>query len=1163
MRRILPALWLFCPVLAMAQEPLRFFARPFDVEAGENVVFRYLADDSTVPYSQIKSWRWDFDGDGVWEVQRTVGGGVTSDQIHVSWTAAFDASKGSGDASSRTYVPRLEITRTDDVVIQNALPGITEDLFGLDGIRDPGFFVRAAGAQEDALTISLHGSPRLARSLNGNPGHPDRTREIKIFAEVGFKAGIVGEVLGYSWDFDAPESGEGSYELANASGRDAVVAKIAPDSGGADHIYPAPPNGGRDRHHVAVKVRYRVRTGTDSWGPELWSIPAKKLDFLVIEDVPENLSLGRSYRQGFPERYGWDEVVATYSSTGANGNRYVYFNFLEDAFYEQYNDLRLVPTQLDPHQFNAARNMAETVNELVQGQTLRGLQGMIDALRIRYPRLVDPGTVPERLPAPAGARDEVAELERAALDLGQGIQYAAFAVRGYGPGILRAAPDPAAVPPYPQFPQYLTFEDSTLSGAPIPVKNEYWQLSGAADGQAQARVEKAKLLWRSSLQDATALTEAKEECKVAATQSYLTMALMANGQTETQFAMNEGNSLMAHLRIATDLFDKINNGVNPLGNDGSFIPNESFTAIHQDAIGAVEDARAAEIEARNETRTFDRNQADLRSELLSQRNSYLTPLKLLTGIDPAEYNYLQTVTDQKDYRNTFNSRLNNLEANYPNVSASGLGEYGAQVASIFDAGLNLQDQVTALNNLYENIKISQWANTEVEVVNASATAKLKANDIARGYANGITATAGYGSQGKFWSVSINSGAIISGYLNASDRDIQLLQQARIADIQLEAEIRRSLLQVANQTIAIRRAQAQLDQARLKLESMRAQMDRLIEDLSHTRETAADLYFQDPSFRVSASLAEKRAQSELDYAIDRLYRLAKTLEYEWTEPYRNPILVPAAGQEPPALENPLFDKFTKLDSLFVVRSADEAKDYLDALGAWDSKLRRVNVTSVRGPNHTGPISAVPISVREQILGFDPDPSGGYTMDHSVRDFRNYLENNRRANFYNPENPTLEIRFPIGIEDNTYFPATGSRWNLRLHSVSADLFAESGFSDQQVAEIDLIQSGMVTVRRFFANPPYADDLMKLTFNVDNVNRTVFATAFPARVNGATGGRPLAEFESLGLKGRPAGTTEWILRINTENPANRNIDFSKLKDIVLKMTYTYGNPPEFSGF
>ena len=815
MRHLATLLFLLIVANAPAQQPLHFLARPFDVTEGSAVVFSYLPDTSAVPLSSIKSWKWDFDGDGVWDVQKAVGtGGVTADQINTTWTAAFNAAKGSGTISVRNYTPRMQITKTDSVVVQNSAPGITEDMFGLDGVADPSFAVRKTGTTDDSITVNIYGNPRLARSINSNASDPDRTQEIKMFAEVSFARGLTGQVVSYSWDLNAPDTDEGTYEVVGAN-KDSVVAKILPDTAGADFSYPKPPNGGHSRYNVALKVAYTI-----NGGETLYST-SRKLDFLVIEDVPKNLSLGRAYRQGFPERYGWDEVVATYSSAGAGGNRYVYFNYLENSFFEQYNILKTYSNQRDPYQFDAARNMAETVNELLQGQTLRGLQGMIDALRIRYPRLVDPSTVPERLPTPAGAREETAALETAALDFQQSTQYAAFAVRAYGPEILRPGPDPSKTAPYPQFPQYLTFQDSTLSGAPVPVKNEYWQLSGAADGQAQARVEKAKLLWRYSLQDATALPEAKEECKVAATQSYLMMALMANGQSETQFARNEGNSLMAQVRIATDLFDKINAGVNPLGNDGSFIPNESFSAIYQDAQESVADARTAEIEAREEKRTYDRNQADLRNELLSQRNSYISPLKLLTGIDPASYNNLATVTDQKDYRNTFTSRLNNLLANYPNADPTGLGEYGAQVAAIFDAGLNMQDQITTLNNLYEGIKVSQWANAEVEFVSGDATAKLRANDIARGYVNAFslsnsTTIGGKDGIANTTTLTYNPGAITSGKLNAEDRDIQLIQQARIADIQLEAEIRKSLLNVANLSIAIRRAKAQLDQATLRL-----------------------------------------------------------------------------------------------------------------------------------------------------------------------------------------------------------------------------------------------------------------------------------------------------------------------------------------------------------
>jgi hypothetical protein len=323
-------------------------------------------------------------------------------------------------------------------------------------------------------------------------------------------------------------------------------------------------------------------------------------------------------------------------------------------------------------------------------------------------------------------------------------------------------------------------------------------LPGCPPNRGKPRVEKAKKLFRLSTQDATARVEAKEECKVAGLQSYLGMALMAAGQTEREFQNNEGNSLLAHMKNSRDLFETINAGLNPLQNDGSFVPNESFAATYQDATESVADAREAEINARQESRLWDSYQAELRNEQQSQRAQFITPLKLLTGLDPALYNDLRTVDDQTDFRNTIRTRVNALLASYPNASASGTGEYGAQIISVLDAGIAIQQSVNELNNLYESIRLSEWANTQVDIINQGVTESLKAHDIARGYANAFSISSNIGAatqSGFFSSISVgfNPGSIISGYLNASDRDIQTLQQAGIADVQLQEQTRKSLL----------------------------------------------------------------------------------------------------------------------------------------------------------------------------------------------------------------------------------------------------------------------------------------------------------------------------------------------------------------------------------
>jgi len=1112
---------------ASAAAPIRFYASPYKVFEGDAVIFHLMETDG-VTVASISSWSWDFNGDGVVDAS-----GTTGTTIDATWYATFDGTKA--DHGVQLVRPVLWLTYTNaetGTVVSTNQVGVTEDVVGFDKQADPDIFVLERGAGNADIQVAVSANPRLVAS-----SHP----VVRFYAQTTLlKPGSV-ESTNILWHFGDGSTNRGS---------------------NPDHTY-APTEA---LYTVDVAVTYSII------GPPAYTntVVRTNLGFVRVVTTPKELELGRAYRRGFPQEYDWDDIIQAYGAVGydeqGHEDRYVYLHHLETA----YNGL------LEPMRTNSAnpenrRRMAEILNEIAQGQSLVGNQRLIEALRSKYPRLASSSAETndtERLPVPPGVREETAAIDVALLDYQAALVYPFQAIREFGSDILRTRALEGKEP-FPDFPRYITFLDPTLSQQPVPIKNEYWQLTSLLDRLAQGTVEKAKKLFRLSIQEPLAREEAKEECKRAGLQGYLGMAVLAAGQTPQDFAANEGNSLLAHVKNARDLFESINAGLNPLGNDGSFVPNESFGAIHQDAQEAVADAREAEIRAREEDRTYDRYQADLRNEQQSQRAAFITPLRNLTGLDPALYNNLQTVDDQVDYRTTIRQRVDALAAAYPNSDPKGLGEYGAQVIAILDAQEAIIQAVNRMQNLYEAIQISEWANAEIELANDQATQQFRANDIALGYADAFTGsiawTHTFGTHGgnEFGvTLRFDTAALVKGYLNADDRDIQRLQSAKIASVQLQEQVRKSLLDVANLAIDIRRAKNRLDQEILKLDSMLSLMDRYIEDLAHARDTAANLYFQDPSFRVVVSRAQRRAEGELDFAIDRLYRLAKTLEYEWTEPYRNPVIVPVHSQEAPSLENPLFDKFTELDSLFIVRTADESKDYLDALKAWDSKLRRINIISVRGPNHAGPITAEPISLRELAYGFLTTGPNAVTLDRSIRQFRDYIGQHRVASFFNTANPTLQLEFSTGIADNSYFPSTGSRWNMRIHGVSVEVYADYGFSPKQVAEADLYETGMVSLRRFWAEPG-ADDLFHLTFNLGRPERSVYGIVVPARINGATGQRPASEFTSLGLQGRPIAATRWILRIDTDNPSNADIDFTKLKDIVLRFTYTYGNPPEFPGF
>ncbi len=1114
------SLWLgaVCGMVSLHAQTIlapRFLAQTWKVVAGDAVEFRYVESADSPKLSQIRTWEWDFDGDGVVDLK----GAPTTNGV-VEWVSRYDAARA-GSSNQVWALPVLQLTLTNTPPVVLSRTGITErTTLRLTPANADQYLVIGPGTTSDGLIqVAVSANPRLAKV--GTP--------VRFAADIRFVSPRQGRVKSVKWNF-----GDGTpvQEGANPS-----------------HSYADPSS-----YDIEVKVEYELLT-LDGQRYEAAATNAVPLrDAVRVVNSGGNLSLGRSYRRGFPAEYGWEDIIRAYATPDASGNAYRYYQALGDALSDAYpgarsgNGLKRV-------------ELAEALNEILQGQSLVANQRLIEALRVKYPRLTDAEAAnpPPRLPQPPGARTETQAIDVSLLDFQAALQPVFQAIQEFGTPLLRSRAEPGREP-FPQFPSYLAIADPDLSPQPVPIRNEYWQLTSVLDRLAFGGVEKARKLFNLSVADATAREESKETCKRAALTGYLGMAVLAAAQDTNDFVMNQGNSLLANVQNARDLFEGINGGLNPIRNNGEFVPNSSFASTLGASRRAVDDARSSEIEFRSEKREFDRRKAELRSELQSQRAQFITPLKNLTGIDPAQYNNLANVADQRDYRAVVDRNIQRLIDGYPGVGAEGTGEYGAQVIGILDAGEAVKQSINRLRNLHAGIEISRWANAEIDIVNEGATRMLQASAISKGFAAQFESFIGFTP-----GVAYKPGTLTAGILDAVDLGVRQIQNARISDVQLEAEIRKGLLEVANLSIDIRRAKNALDQQRLRLEAMVAQRDRLIEDLANARLTAENLYFQDPSFRVVVSSAQRRADGELDFAIDRLFRLAKTLEYEWTEKYENPVRIPVGSDEPPALENPLFDKFTDLESLFTVRTADESKDYLDALEAWDSKLRRITVTSVRGPNHAGPVTADPISVRETILGLKTTGPGAMTMAQSVAAFRDTLRANRITNIFNPSNPSLQFPFATSIEDNSMFPATGSRWNMRIATIQVDLLADTGFNTRQVAEVDLLESGLARLRTYWADPPLDDAFFYRTFNLGSrEERSAYGIVVPARINGATAGRPPSEFTVAGLAGRPIAASQWVLKIDTANPVNRDMNFDRLKDIVIRFTYTYGNPPElFSGF
>src|SRR6185295_7231010 len=107
-----------------------------------------------------------------------------------------------------------------------------------------------------------------------------------------------------------------------------------------------------------------------------------------------------------------------------------------------------------------------------------------------------------------------AAIDVALLDYQAALLHVFNVLQEFGSDILRRGAT-SGNEPFPDFPRYITFLDPTLSQQPIPIKNEYWQLTWCLEKMSLGTVEKAKKLFRLSISDPTARDESKEECKRA------------------------------------------------------------------------------------------------------------------------------------------------------------------------------------------------------------------------------------------------------------------------------------------------------------------------------------------------------------------------------------------------------------------------------------------------------------------------------------------------------------------------------------------------------------------------------------------------------------------------------------------------------------------------
>lgn len=455
-----------------------------------------------------------------------------------------------------------------------------------------------------------------------------------------------------------------------------------------------------------------------------------------LAEAKAKLSEGRYYRRLFRLEHDLDDILMIYRPEPDDYTEY--YKLADMRLSEYTNDAvsafedALVLDQLSSSKKEVKKGLAESVNELLQAQTLVGNYYMRESFRIRYPYSDNP--VITELPKPTGdVREEVKKIAAAKDEYNLGILTALEILRKYD-DIYRTRAHVYPLP-YECCPQFLQFEDINIqNGDPQPLLNDFWQLSNTLHQKSMASYSMAHRLFGLSHNDEHAKEEAIQEFKQCAHDTFLASAALAASQSPEDFQMNQGQRLKIQIVNAREMHKYINAGLTPLGDDGKFISNNTFEHYLQQARDAIEDLKNAEVEAHKDSMEYNNAEEKMITEIISERQNFLDLMTSKYGVDHRNYGSLHTDADQQAYLEEVKRRMDAILDNPTDDIASQAGELGLTILKVIDSIINIERAQLNIEQIPELIKIIEWETGEIAKVYKENAAEIKALDLAMGLA---------------------------------------------------------------------------------------------------------------------------------------------------------------------------------------------------------------------------------------------------------------------------------------------------------------------------------------------------------------------------------------------------------------------------------------------
>jgi hypothetical protein len=953
-----------------------------------------------------------------------------------------------------------------------------------------------------------------------------------------------------------------------------------------------------------------------------------------IDDAFTMLKSGRSYLKDFPSQKTRNQLVDDF--TGANGQlpkRPLLMEAIQRAIdiraAESAEPQSFIPEQ-PPRSLQAKVIAWEALEALLTGYLYSGNRDLLNATRLNYPgggQVVDTRDLPADEPAEFDGTSQL-QMTYARLYFLQGIKDVLEYIAEDTTGALRAG---SSI--FPTVPHYVVFDDEQSEilrpfsrfddpnfGGPAvedrePSQSVAYLVGGALERLGLSAVAYADQLWRSAytgplpgtqrtepeknamLQRATDVLKDSIHAEFLAALPLAAQLSDGSGGSINEFQQSKINQVRTSVTGALRLRQQILAGEKPT--QTAVVSAWDITSIEQqisrcrdaheaarlkwggDATPPVDGSVSFELsrEEDAETRNADRE--------VNLRNSLESQLVEITGIDPSVFGHLRTEAYQIAYTNAvqekFASLLNAQDPADPRLQDG--SAMSAQALRLIQAMREAVSKKAQVDAYPQRMRIELERNSDVNATVIYGGIIMGAYDASAELADMVNVS--------MCVCGMSSGVETHVKLNAPIKAAILMLRAMqvasdtvtINSINSAATIKNLMieLQLANEELQVVALNSAIAGAELR--SLLVKAERLVQDHAFFQGITDRLWYRDPSLAFKLEKAEEEYQSLLQEFRIELYKLARMLETAWTERFQNPVRQ-ANGTTVDPINNGSFNEFTEAESIFSVQNHVRGMSFMNALKAWDLKLRE---PLYRGPHSAtvwdaNTFSGQPISLRRDIfklIDYRYDFAGNrYDVDanltrQSIQQFRAILLNLAARDPVNANGlARLRIDFPLTynqarvilgqertvpiVQQNRPGGTFDQFWNHRVKEIGLKIVGKNVFAAGNTVPVSIELFGNVDRIGFFPDSLFTFSRTITSFPVPLYQRDPDKRLVGEPFLGTAIGIPAAIGSTQPVmsqvSGWPLFCDNIVLRVGSQGTLRiENID-----DIELYIKMEVGSPP-----